>query len=111
MTATAVGPPPPAQATTPIGHVGKLKSEYERKQESDARRSIALRLVWAYLGLLFFTISIPVLLYLSGPSPDSARLSAIKELSAPLTAGISSVTGVIGFVLGYYFKSEERADR
>jgi hypothetical protein len=102
---------PATKVPSPIKQVRKLSLLDLRKQDNDARRSIALRLVWAYLGLLFLTISIPVLLYMSGPSPDSARLSAIKELSAPLTAGISSVTGVIGFVLGYYFKSEERGDR
>jgi len=81
----------------------------EVRRESDARRLIALRLVWAYLGLLLLSVIIPVILYLivSGTSTVDA-VAIIKDLSAPLTAGVSSVTGVIGFVLGYYFKSEEK---
>ena len=77
-------------------------------RESDARKSIALRLVWAYVGLLLLSIAIPVTLYIVGSAPKDGTLAAIKQVSDPITAGVASVTGVIGFVLGYYFKSEER---
>ena len=78
----------------------------EKRREGDARRTIALRLVWAYMALLFLTVVIPLVLYWIDPAP--ANVSVIKDLSGPLTTGISSLTGVIGFVLGYYFKSEDR---
>lgn len=80
----------------------------ESKKEGDARRTIASRLVWAYLTLLFLTLVVPVLLYVAAPTPAGSQLNAIKDLATPLTAGLSSVTGVVGFVLGYYFKTEER---
>ncbi len=76
----------------------------------DARRAIALTLVWAYLALLFLSVLLPILLYWKGPGTDAAKISAIKDMSGPLTAGFASVTGVIGFVLGYYFKSEEKRE-
>jgi hypothetical protein len=31
----------------------------------------------------------------------------VRDFIAPVTALTGSVTGVIGFVLGYYFKTEE----
>lgn len=81
----------------------------EVRREGDARRLIALRLVWAYLGLLLLSVIIPVILYLIVSRTSTVdAVATIKDLSAPLTAGVSSVTGVIGFVLGYYFKSEEK---
>lgn len=80
----------------------------QAQKEGDARRSIASRLVWAYVALLFVTLLVPVTLYLAAPVPSSSQLSAIKDLATPLSAGLSSVTGVVGFVLGYYFKTEER---
>jgi hypothetical protein len=79
------------------------------KQESDARKAIAGRLVWAYMLLLLASVAVPVVLFFTAQQvPDANAISAIKEISAPATAAVSSVTGVIGFVLGYYFKSEER---
>lgn len=97
--------------TVPVVDVSKLPSDSIEWHETDARKSIALRLVWAYMGLLFLSILLPVTLYLAGSSPGEATITAIKELSGPLTAGVGSVTGVIGFVLGYYFKSEERRSK
>ena len=76
--------------------------------EGDARRSIAMRLVWVYAALLFATVLAPAVLYFWAPTPSASTLTAIKDLGGPMTVGVSSVTGVIGFVLGYYFKSEER---
>lgn len=77
-------------------------------KESDARKSIAISLVATYMGLLVLSVAVPVLMYLLGPEAVGAgRLSAIKELSGPISAAVTSVTGVIGFVLGYYFKSQE----
>jgi hypothetical protein len=76
--------------------------------KEDARRTIALTLVWAYLAVLAINAIIPVVMLLwVGTSASSAELSAVKDFIAPIAAGTASVTGVIGFVLGYYFKSEE----
>lgn len=92
-----------------IRDIGPLQLDTIIKQESDARKTIAGRLVWAYMLLLLASVAIPVALYFTAQHvPDANAISAIKEVSAPAAAAVSSVTGVIGFVLGYYFKSEER---
>lgn len=92
-----------------IREVDTLQLDPIIKQESDARKTIAGRLVWAYMILLLASVVIPVTLYFTAQQvPDANAISAIKEISAPAAAAVSSVTGVIGFVLGYYFKSEER---
>jgi hypothetical protein len=100
----------PKQQPEAIRYLNPLPSDPEEtKREGDARRAIALRLVWEYLALLVLSAVIPIVPYWlwSGPTPDADKVTAIREMSAPLAAGVSSVTGVIGFVLGYCFKSEE----
>jgi hypothetical protein len=98
------GSPGPQVRPQAVRHVRPLPSDVE----GDARRSIALRLVWIYAALLFASVLVPVAMYFLAPAPSDSTLSAIKDLGGPITVGVSSVTGVIGFVLGYYFKSEER---
>lgn len=86
-------------------------AEIEIKQkESDARRSIAMKLVYAYVAVLTLSVLVPVGLYVLGTSgaEEGDRREAVREISAPLAAGLTSLTGVLGFVLGYYFKSAER---
>jgi hypothetical protein len=99
----AVHPVPPIDDFKPVA----VSSEYVK--EGDARRSIAISLVATHMGLLLISVVTPVAIYLMGQNAvDPSRLSAMKELPVPISAGITSVTGVIGLVLGYYFKSQER---
>jgi hypothetical protein len=97
-------------APVPISMFRNLKPDDVLLGEHDARRSIASRLVWAYLLLILLSAVVPICLYLVGPSTVStARIEAIRSISGLAAAGISSLTGLLGFVLGYYFKSEERS--
>lgn len=92
-----------------VNRIAKLTSSDPLATREDARRTIAIALVFAYLGILALNIAVPVALLLwIGRTAPSAELSAIKDILALVAAGTGSVTGVIGFVLGYYFKSEEK---
>jgi hypothetical protein len=89
-----------------FGKVGLGDPEATRE---DARRTIAITLVCAYLAVIVLNAAIPVgMLLWIGKAASPAELSGVKDILAIVTAGTTSVTGVIGFVLGYYFKSEEK---
>ena len=65
---------------------------------------IAAAFVAGYLVVLIFSLS-PVLLYITR-SPHLS-LSDVKDLGGVVAAAVSSLTGLLGFVLGYYFKAAE----
>jgi hypothetical protein len=79
----------------------------ESHREGDTRRKIAVWLIWAYLGLLMLNIMFPAVLLWVGRAPSAEKLSAVKDLSQPTAGLMTSVTGVIGFVLGHYFRIDE----
>jgi hypothetical protein len=80
---------------------------YRTKRDADARVTIAKSLVVAYLVLLAAQVLAPFILTRSANALDSQVLDAIDTLTKPVAAAITSLTGILGFVLGYYFKSEE----
>jgi hypothetical protein len=84
-----------------------ITASYPAKKDADARAKIALILVAAYVVLLLANIAVPIWLTRIDPAPGSEVVAAVKDLSGPLAAGVTSLTGVLGFVLGYYFKAEE----
>jgi hypothetical protein len=65
---------------------------------------IAATFVAGYLVILFLSLS-PVILFIAR-SPDLS-LSDVKDLGGVMAAAVSSLTGLLGFVLGYYFKASE----
>lgn len=71
--------------------------------EDSARSRIAYLVVIGYLAVLALNI-VPVSIYIvtHGLAPGD-----VKDLATTMAAIVSSVTGVLGFVLGYYFKSAE----
>ena len=73
-------------------------------QEDRARLWIARVFVVGYLSVLILSLS-PVVIYIWTQRPLS--LSDVKDLGALLAAAISSLSGLLGFVLGYYFKASE----
>jgi hypothetical protein len=80
--------------------------EQERKREADARRRIAFVLVSAYVGLLAMNLLVPIVaVKLIGST--TAEIAALKSASESVASILTGVAGVLGFVLGYYFKSEE----
>ncbi len=75
--------------------------------EDDARHRIAFLVVRTYLVVLVFSVVTiaAYLLFTKGLDP-----AAVRDLTGTMTAIVSGVTGVLGFVLGYYFKAVETAD-
>lgn len=103
----ASGAPADSGSGDDVSTLSKIPADPANVKE-DARRTIAITLVWAYLGVIAVNAIIPVALLLwAGSSASSTELSSVRDFIAPVTALTGSVTGVIGFVLGYYFKTEE----
>ena len=78
------------------------KSRIER--EDRARTWIAYAFVGGYIVVLICSL-IPVWVFLSQHSPLS--MNDLKDIAGVIAAAVSSLTGLLGFVLGYYFKSAE----
>lgn len=91
------------------GHPGELPrllsvTEHLQIHEDSARRNIAYVVVAGYLGVLAINV-IPVAVYLV---THHLQVQEVKDLATTMAVIVSSVTGVVGFVLGYYFKEGER---
>ena len=79
----------------------------EQRREGEARRKIALILVWSYLVIIALAIIAPVII-VKVLGSSTADVEAVRTISAVIAPLITAVVGVLGFVLGYYFKSEEK---
>ena len=78
----------------------------EKEKEGEARRRIATVLVYGFMGVTLLNIIGPVLI-VKFVGPSTGTVAALKSISEGMTPIVSSIVGVLGFVLGYYFKSEE----
>jgi len=79
----------------------------EQRREGEARRKIAFILVWAYLVIIALDIIAPVAIVKMIGS-TTGEIDAVRTISEEIAPLITAVVGVLGFVLGYYFKSEEK---
>lgn len=75
-----------------------------------ARHRIALWFIWAYLILLTVTLVVPTVLYLI-PKPSGTSITELKDLLQAFSGALTGLTGILGFVVGYYFKGEELTSR
>jgi hypothetical protein len=78
------------------------------EKEADARRSIAQRLVWAYVVLLAFSVVIPTALIWI-PHVTTTAISDSREMMLAMSGTLSGLVGILGFVMGYYFKSLDKS--
>jgi hypothetical protein len=76
--------------------------------QEDVRREIAKPLVFAYLVLLGLSILVPVLL-LWAPHVSAGGVSNARDLMLAMSASLSGLVGILGFVMGYYFKALEKS--
>ena len=76
--------------------------------EADARRSIAHRLVWAYIALLAFSIIIPMALIWI-PNITTNSITNARDMMLAMSGTLSGLVGILGFVMGYYFKSLDKS--
>lgn len=73
-----------------------------------ARRNIAYIVVGAYVLLLLVNVIVPTTIYLvARPSGSEFQISDLQDLTLAISGAISSLVGVLGFVMGYYFKASE----
>jgi hypothetical protein len=98
------GPVPPEDVTD-LPHINVQSLE---KMQEDLRREIAKPLVFAYLGLLALSILVPVaLLWL--PHVSVGEFTNARDLMLAMSGALSGLVGILGFVMGYYFKALERS--
>jgi hypothetical protein len=93
---------PKAKRITPV-----RRPTAEQRREGEARRKIAFILVWAYLAIITLDIVAPVAIVMMLGS-GTGQIDAVRTISEEIAPLITAVVGVLGFVLGYYFKSEEK---
>lgn len=82
----------------------RLSSSKRAEREDKARMWIAAAFVAGYLVVLIISLA-PVVLFVL--ESDELALSDVKDLGGVMAAAVSSLTGLLGFVLGYYFKAAE----
>jgi len=68
------------------------------------RHKVASRILWGYLILLGTVIATPIaLLLIKGTTVDNA-----SKITIALSGALSGLVGVLGYVIGFYFKGEEQ---
>lgn len=93
--------------TTTFDQAGRLRSHIDIAVE-DARRQIAVRVIWGYLAAIAVVLLVPLLLMVISDEVDAGNA---KDLVLALTAAVAGLNGVVGFVVGYYFKSADIASK
>lgn len=106
MTAITEARPGPPEAVP--GRLPGIRTSRRRQEREDkARMWIAAAFVAGYLLVLILSLS-PVLLFIS--RTKNLSLTDVKDLGGVMATAVSSLTGLLGFVLGYYFKAAENRD-
>jgi hypothetical protein len=73
-----------------------------------SRHSIALWFIFGYLILLTVTFAVPTIVFLLARPATPVTVVDFKDLLQAYSGALTGLTGILGFVVGYYFKSEER---
>lgn len=104
----------PAEPQQPVGEIvseqvstlpsitTQLRSPAEVKE--DARWTIARRLVLAYVALLAFSLFVPMALLWTPRVSNGFSVSDARDLMLAMSGTLSGLVGILGFVMGYYFK-------
>jgi hypothetical protein len=75
------------------------------QRQEDARSRIAYVLIGIYVVLLLANIGIPLALYVSSRPRGALSITDFKDLTLAISAALGSLVGVLGVVIGFYFKS------
>jgi len=110
------GSSPPADTRTEFRHVNdfsahtlKTKRVNLKVTQEYSRQIIAFTLVLAYVVLLGTNIFLPTWLYLQNkPAEVNLQMSDIKDLTLTISSALSGLVGILGFIMGYYFKTVEQ---
>lgn len=87
----------------------ELRSPAQVKE--DARWTIARRLVLAYVALLAFSIAVPMLLLWAPRVNNGFSVSDARDLMLAMSGTLSGLVGILGFVMGYYFKELDKPQK
>ena len=83
-----------------------LRSPEQVKE--DARWSIARRLVFAYVALLAFSLIIPLVMLWIPRVNNGFSMSDARDLMLAMSGTLSGLVGILGFVMGYYYKELDK---
>jgi hypothetical protein len=71
------------------------------------RHNVANKVPWGYLILVGIVVTAPIaLMLLKGMDVDDAT-----KITIALSSTLSGLAGVLGYVMGFYFKGEEQKER
>lgn len=100
---------PSRRDDVPRPELEPLTPEQKRANDrEDARKAIAYILVVVYVLLVVTNVALPVILFMTNRPADAPFLmSDLKDLSAAISSIVAGLVGILGFVVGYYFKSIE----
>jgi hypothetical protein len=80
--------------------------ELRALSQDDARHSIAKILVIAYIGMLTINVMGPLILFAVARPATALTVDDFKNLVLTLGTVTTGLSGILGFVMGYYFKAE-----
>jgi hypothetical protein len=83
--------------------------EQLQEQEAGARQTIAHRLVRAYVVLLALSIVIPTALIWIPHAKNTFSVPDARDLILAMSGALSGLVGILGFVMGYYFKALDKS--
>ena len=76
-----------------------------KEKLEDARTTIAYIVIGAYVFLVIVNVALPVIMYLMNRPTEPFSMTDLKDLSSSITGILAGLVGILGFVVGYYFKS------
>jgi hypothetical protein len=81
-------------------------AEARLRAQDDARHKIAKWLVLAYVSVIAINVGGPFILYVTNRHNSPMTIDDFKNLVLTLGTVTTGLAGILGFVMGYYFKSE-----
>ncbi|HPC93258.1 MAG TPA: hypothetical protein PLJ74_13550 [Myxococcota bacterium] len=88
-----------------------LNSKVQNIRKELSRHRIAIWFIWGYLILLTLAFAAPTVLYVVSKPANSLTVADLKDLLQAFSGALTGLTGILGFVVGYYFKGEEHANQ
>jgi len=73
------------------------------ERQEDARRKIAFSFIVVYLLLLAANVAVPLVLLVT----HTVNLDEMKDLVLSVSAALGNIVGILGVVIGFYFKAAE----
>ena len=92
--------------TENVTEIRPLSPKSIEELQEGTRQDIAHRLIFAYLILLAVTIAVPVVsLWMPHVGANGFSVTDARDLMLAMSGTLSGLVGIIGFVMGYYFKA------